>query len=60
MQIVVQKKHVKPFFSFVTFLSKRATDSRMLQECGIQLEREAAYEKMRPVPQKAGFRCLLP
>jgi hypothetical protein len=38
MQIVVQKSTVNSFFSFATFLNKRATDSRMLKEHGVQLQ----------------------
>jgi len=38
MQIVVQKRTVNSFFSFATFLNKRATDSRMLKENGVQLQ----------------------
>jgi hypothetical protein len=39
MQIVVQKKHDQIILQLLLrFSSKRATDSRMLQERGIQLQ----------------------
>jgi len=53
MEVIIQKIQVKLSLSFVTSFKGA--------ECWKRAQvHDNCYEKVRPVPEKAGFRCPLP
>src|SRR5262249_31491325 len=60
MQVVVQKMRVKPSFSFKPYVSNRRPMGGGCLQSSASKCRRGSYEKMRPVPRKAGIRYPLP
>jgi len=60
MQVVVQKMQVKPSFSFKPYVSNRRPMGGGCLQSSASKCRRGSYEKMRPVPRKAGIRYPLP